>query len=199
MKRRLLMKEIKERRHVDILNAAAEVFAKSGYHLTDVEVIARKLGVGKGTIYRYFPTKHKLFTAVMEQMMQRLAEEIMAKSMNISNPIVKLKTIMRSHMEFFSANLSLLEIFIHYRSEYKAQSKKIYLKYYARGFNKAEALIQQCINQGLMKKMPSRAIANLLTDIFYGMLFTTFLGVSKKSFREKGKYLEEVFINNLLL
>ncbi|MFH1227244.1 MAG: TetR/AcrR family transcriptional regulator [Planctomycetota bacterium] len=199
MKRKLRLKEIKERRHADILDAAAEVFAKSGYHLTDVEIIAKKLSVGKGTIYRYFPTKHELFTAVMEQMMQRLAEEIAAKSMNITNPIAKLKAIMRSHIEFFSNNLHLLEIVIHYRSEYKTQSKKIYLKYYARGFNRAKALIQQCINQGLIKKIPSRAIANLLTDIFYGMLFTTLLGVSKKSFIEKGKYLEEVFINNLLL
>ncbi|MFA5794452.1 MAG: TetR/AcrR family transcriptional regulator [Candidatus Brocadiia bacterium] len=199
MKRKLRSKEIKVRRQADILDAAAEIFAKTGYHLTDVEVIADRLGVGKGTIYRYFPTKQKLFTAVMEQMMKKLAGQMASKIGSITNPIDKLKAVIRSHMEFFGNNIHLLEIFIHYRSEYKIQSKKIYLKHYARGFRGTEKLVQQCVDLGLIKKIPPRAIANLLTDIFYGILFTTFLGVSKKSFLEKGKYLEEVFINNLLL
>ena len=198
MKRRERIKQIKERRQVDILRAAAEVFAKSGYHLTDVDVIANKLGVGKGTIYRYFPTKHKLFTAVMEQMMHDLASRIVAGAGGITNPVAKLKAVIRSHMDFFEKHLHLLEIFVHYRSEYKTQSKQIYLKHYARGFRETAALIQECIDQKLMKPIPPRAIANLLIDIFYGILFTTFLGVSRKTFRKKGKYMEEVFINNLL-
>jgi len=74
--KKLLLKEIKERRRREILETAAEVFAKSGYHMTEVDVIADKLGVGKGTIYRYFPSKQKLFTAVMEQLMEQWAYEI---------------------------------------------------------------------------------------------------------------------------
>jgi AcrR family transcriptional regulator len=199
MKRKERIKRIKEQRQVDILKAAAGVFAKSGYHLTDVEVIADKLGIGKGTIYRYFPSKHRLFTAVMEQMMHDLASRIASGARDITNPLDRLKSVIRSHMNFFEKHLHVLEIFVHYRSEYKEQSKQIYLKHYARGFHETAALIQKCIDQKLMKPIPPRAIANLLIDIFYGILFTTFLGVSKKTFREKGRYMEEVFINNLLL
>jgi len=199
MKRKELIKEIKERRRREILTVASDIFARKGYHLTDVEVIADKLGVGKGTIYRYFPSKEKLFTAVMEQMMHQLAEEIAANADGIDNPLERLKTVIRSHMDFFSRNLNLLEIFVHYRSEYREHSKFLYMKYYGRGLAKVESLIQRCIDQKLMKNIPVRAATNLLIDVFYGILFTTFLGGNKQSFKEKGKYLEEVFINNLLL
>jgi len=164
-----------------------------------VEVIADKLGVGKGTIYRYFTSKEKLFTAVMEQMMHQLADEIAANVDGVVNPLERLKSVIRSHMNFFSRNLNLLEIFVHYRSEYKHHSKFLYLKYYGRGFKKVELLIQKCIEQKLMKNIPPRAVTNLLIDIFYGILFTTFLGGNRQTFKEKGKYLEEVFIKNLLL
>ncbi len=199
MKRSERIKTIKEQRRREILKVASDVFARNGYHLTDLEVIADKLAVGKGTIYRYFPSKEKLFTAVMEQMMHQLADVIAANADGITNPIERLKTVIRSHMDFFSRNLNLLEIFVHYRSEYKHHSKFLYLKYYGRGFKKVESLIQRCIEQKLMKNMPPRAVTNLLIDVFYGILFTTFLGGNKQSFKEKGEYLEEVFINNLLL
>lgn len=199
MKRLERIKVIKEQRQREIIKVSSDVFARNGYHLTDVEVIADKLGVGKGTIYRYFHSKEKLFTAVMEQMMHQLADKINANVEGIANPIERLKTVIRIHMDFFSRNLNLLEIFVHYRSEYKHHSKFLYLKYYGRGFKKVELLIKKCIEQKLMKNMPPRAVTNLLIDVFYGILFTTFLGGNRQTFKEKGKYLEEVFINNLLL
>ncbi|MEW6027362.1 MAG: TetR/AcrR family transcriptional regulator [Planctomycetota bacterium] len=198
MKRSERIKSIKEQRRREILEAASDVFARNGYHLTDVDVIAGNLGVGKGTIYRYFPSKEKLFTAVMEQMMHKLAAEIAANAEGITNPVERLKTVIRSHMDFFSRHFNLLEIFVHYRSEYKGHSRTLYTRYYGRGLARVESLIQKCIDQKLMKNIPARAVTNLLIDVFYGILFTTFLGGNKQTFKEKGKYLEEVFINNLL-
>jgi len=195
MKRQERIKAIKEKRREDILSAAAELFAKSGYHLTDVEVIADKLGVGKGTIYRYFPTKEKLFTAVMEQMMHNLSGIIMARTENITNPQERLRAVFRAHIEFFENNMGLLEIFVHYRSEYKDKARVLYLKHYGAGFRKTQELLQECIDQGLIKDVSSaRIAASILIDIFYGMLFTTFLGVSRKTFREKGRYLETLLL-----
>ena len=49
-----------------LLHAAAEVFAEKGYEKAGVAEIARRAGVGAGTVYRHFPTKEALFTAVFE-------------------------------------------------------------------------------------------------------------------------------------
>ena len=43
-----------------ILAAARETFGEKGYHNTTSEEIAKKAGVGKGTIYQYFDSKHDI-------------------------------------------------------------------------------------------------------------------------------------------
>lgn len=49
-----------------ILEAAAEVFASRGEGV-DVREIARRAGVGMGTLYRHFPTKEGLLETVLHQ------------------------------------------------------------------------------------------------------------------------------------
>ena len=44
----------------DILEAAIAVFAQKGYHATKMADIAVAAGMGKGTLYEYFPTKESL-------------------------------------------------------------------------------------------------------------------------------------------
>jgi len=58
--------EQKARRPQEILDAAFEEFALNGYAGTRVEDVAARLGVTKGTIYFYFPTKDALFEAMMK-------------------------------------------------------------------------------------------------------------------------------------
>ena len=60
-----------------VLDAAAEVFAEDGPDAS-VDDIARRAGVGHGTVFRRFPTKDDLVYAVVERhvaQMRTLAEE----------------------------------------------------------------------------------------------------------------------------
>jgi len=56
-----------------VLDAAAAVFADGGPDAS-TEEIARRAGVGVGTVFRHFPTKEVLLGAVLEQMFEGLAE-----------------------------------------------------------------------------------------------------------------------------
>jgi AcrR family transcriptional regulator len=56
-----------------ILAAADQVFSEEGLGVP-VDEIARRAGVGAGTLYRHFPTKEALFEAVLVAHMERLAE-----------------------------------------------------------------------------------------------------------------------------
>ncbi len=60
-----------------ILAAAAAAFAESGVE-TQVEDIARRAGVGVGTVYRHFPTKDALVAALAEAHFERLADTVEA-------------------------------------------------------------------------------------------------------------------------
>jgi AcrR family transcriptional regulator len=62
-----------------VLAAAAEAFADDGIAVP-LDDIARRAGVGAGTVYRHFPTKEALFEAVMVERMQRLGAEAHARA-----------------------------------------------------------------------------------------------------------------------
>jgi AcrR family transcriptional regulator len=53
-----------QRNRARLLEAAESVFASEGISVP-VDLIAEKAGVGVGTLYRHFPTKEKLFEAIL--------------------------------------------------------------------------------------------------------------------------------------
>lgn len=57
----------KEQRPGEILAAALEQFVERGYAATRLEDVARRAGVTKGTMYRYFAGKTDLFRAVVRR------------------------------------------------------------------------------------------------------------------------------------
>jgi AcrR family transcriptional regulator len=50
-----------------ILEAAAEVFSSKGYYSAKIEDIAERAGIGKGTVYEYFPSKEELFRVTLKE------------------------------------------------------------------------------------------------------------------------------------
>jgi AcrR family transcriptional regulator len=65
------------RNRARVLDVAAEVFATEGLTVP-IDEIARRAGVGIGTVYRHFPTKEALFEAIVLDRVHRLAESARA-------------------------------------------------------------------------------------------------------------------------
>ncbi|MDY7233050.1 TetR/AcrR family transcriptional regulator [Hyalangium rubrum] len=62
-----------------ILNSAGEVFARFGFKKASMEDIARRAGVGKGSLYLHFESKEELFEACLRLLSaQSIAEFEMA-------------------------------------------------------------------------------------------------------------------------
>lgn len=59
------------RNRAQILTAAEEAFAQEGISVP-LDDIARRAGVGAGTVYRHFPTKEALFDAVLQNRIDNL-------------------------------------------------------------------------------------------------------------------------------
>lgn len=60
-------------RRAEILEAAISVFARKGFHASAIADIAKELGIGHGTIYRYYKNKRDLFDAILNSLLQQLA------------------------------------------------------------------------------------------------------------------------------
>ena len=62
-----------ERNRKRLLDAAAEVFAERGLEASTAE-IARRAGVGQGTVFRRFPTKDDLVAAIVADRLAQITE-----------------------------------------------------------------------------------------------------------------------------
>ena len=60
-----------ERNRARVLKVAEEVFASEGLAVP-IDEIARRAGLGVGTLYRHFPTKETLFEAIVVGRMQEI-------------------------------------------------------------------------------------------------------------------------------
>lgn len=61
-------------RQRQILSAAFEEFAANGYAAARLDRVARRARIAKGTIYLYFPSKSRLFQAVVRSLIQPVPE-----------------------------------------------------------------------------------------------------------------------------
>jgi AcrR family transcriptional regulator len=60
--------ERRQRRRAQILDGAAQVFARKGFHAATTREIAQAADVSEGTIYNYFDTKEDLLIHIMAQL-----------------------------------------------------------------------------------------------------------------------------------
>jgi AcrR family transcriptional regulator len=64
-----------ERRR-QILSAAKRVFARRGYHETNISHICEELRIARGTLYQYFDSKREVFAGVVEDLLARVREAV---------------------------------------------------------------------------------------------------------------------------
>jgi AcrR family transcriptional regulator len=67
-----------QRNRTRVLEAAEAVFAAEGIDVP-IDVVAEKAGVGIGTVYRHFPTKERLFEAIMVERVTALGADARAR------------------------------------------------------------------------------------------------------------------------
>ena len=103
------MGTLREKRQLEIIEAAIKVFRSYGFHKAKIGEIAKTAGIGKGTIYEYFDSKKDLF----EEMMRYIATTYfnLAKEAIEGNVTVREKLIAfaRHHGSFINNHIDLAE------------------------------------------------------------------------------------------
>ena len=93
-----------DRRRREIFNAAVKLFVEKGFNETSMREIAEAAGVGKSTLYDYFPSKDDiLITFVVDEVKQMTAwtNEVIVQDCSI---IEKFRRILRLHLDYMLAN-----------------------------------------------------------------------------------------------
>lgn len=93
-----------------ILEAATEVFSRFGFKKASVDDIARRAGIGKGTVYLHFGSKEELFATVARDTWGRVFEEIRAALRQARTPDAKLRAYCRGRLEQVAAIARTLNV-----------------------------------------------------------------------------------------
>ena len=101
-----VMRADARRNHERLLAAAAAVFTEHGADDASLEEIARRAGVGIGTLYRHFPTRQALLEAVYKDQAQALHARAL-ELLDSPSPTEALVTWLRAMIEFGATKRSL--------------------------------------------------------------------------------------------
>lgn len=103
--------ERKERSRRRILDAAREIFFRDGFMAANLDEVAQRAGVAKGTLYRYFDSKAELYVAVLAEngeAFERLLRETLSSDLS---PADQIRRTGRFYFEHWSRNRDYFQIF----------------------------------------------------------------------------------------
>jgi AcrR family transcriptional regulator len=72
-----------------ILDAAHTVFARKGYAAAGIADLAGELGIGHGTVYRYFDNKRDVAAAVLGRALERIAAVVNAEDAQATDSLAE--------------------------------------------------------------------------------------------------------------
>ncbi len=171
---RIVDKEAKRR---EILLAAMHVVARHGIGNVKVTNIATAAGIGKGTLYEYFPSKEAIYGAIIREYLDR-AEVVAARKMALANsPREKLAALLSAWLETTAEESGdFLRLFIDVWSEAIRQTSpavaKVFdMKSYFHEYRAFVAsILQEAIDGGELRPIDTMVAASGLLAIFDGIM-----------------------------
>jgi AcrR family transcriptional regulator len=190
--------EVNMARKEEILKAATELFARQGYRNADLQVVADELGIGKGTIYRAFPTKQELFFAAVDRGLQRLRDHIASKAIGENDPVRRITIVINEYLGFFDENAALIELFLLERSEFRDREKSTYFQHRDRNIGEWKRMLRELVDAGRLRSVSVDAISDAMTDLLYGAVFTQYFARDKRTLQSRTDEIVDIFFNGVL-
>ena len=168
--------ELEARRKAQILDVAARVFAAHGFANTQVQTIANHVGVGNGTVYRYFPTKDQLFLAAVERGLQELTTEMDRVLELPLDPLDALVTAIRTYLAFFHRRPEMAELFVQERAAFPHHHRPLYFA--TREDDERPASMPHSSTgseSGRVRPMPFERLFSVIGDLLFGTILTNLM------------------------
>jgi AcrR family transcriptional regulator len=109
-----------------ILDAMERLLARYGYKKTTVDDLAREAGIGKGTVYLYFPSKEEVALCSIDRVVDRVKEKLLELANSSGDAAQRLREMLQARvlMRFDSVHAyseSLDDLFESLRPAYMAR------------------------------------------------------------------------------
>lgn len=149
-------------KRTQIIKAGLEVFSEKGFHPAKMEDIARRAGVGKGTVYEYFKNKEALFEASVRNAIDYYIQSL---SYEISKPgtmYEKTERMYRKYDEMMTSKKELKQMFENEFGKISKELKQWIFSRFTEFSEELEAMIKKGQQSGELKAMDARIAARMI-------------------------------------
>ncbi len=185
-------------RREEILDAATMLFAEQGYDSMLTQDLAEKLQVGKGTLYRHFPSKRELFLAAVDRVMRRMRARVDEEIAGVEEPLTRIERAVFAYLDFFAAHPEYVELLIQERARFKDRTTPTWIVHRNNSVERWRLLYRDLIAQGRIRDMPAEQITDVLSDLLYGTMFTNYFAGQRKPSREQAKDILDIIYHGIL-
>jgi len=168
-----LTEEEQNRRRHEIFGASVKLFLKNGFPETSMREVAQEAGIGKSTLYDYFPTKEEILIWGIEDLFVDLtaaAREIAALPLPA---IDRLRKVMQSHVAALEASK---EFYLRLSFEVQRLSLKAQRRIQVRRHEYQDLLAQlvrEGIQEGSFRQVDPLSVARMLIMAVTPTIFTS--------------------------
>jgi AcrR family transcriptional regulator len=153
-------------KHARILQAAVELFTERDFHQVLMDDVAERADVGKGTVYRYFPTKEELYFATIFEGWDRLGKELEAIVQQDGPLHDILEHVTRQVLSYFWHRRQFVTLVHRLENNIEGEEQADW----QRRRNSIVGVFVDILNKGVTASaLPSEQM-RLITEMFLGML-----------------------------
>jgi AcrR family transcriptional regulator len=186
-----------QRKRMAILEQAILTFAELGFRGTDVQVIADRAGVGKGTIYRYFGNKQDLFWATTFEVFERLDRYLETAMKGIESPARQLKAACMAYAGFFEAQPQYLEVFVQDRAEFRGDAPESHRQRHEKMIDHFATIIDRGIKIGEFRPLDIHKTIVSLGGVLYGTVVFGCYSYGDHTIGEMAEFAVDTFLEGI--
>ena len=177
-----------------ILKHAVQVFAKEGLRRADVQVIADLARVGKGTVYRHFESKERLFLAVARYGVEELGEFVRRSCAGVEGTAALVRGIALACARFYEQHPEFVEIMIQERAEFRDSVFPTHLVYRAEKRGGFEEILRRGVASAELRQIDVSDASNTFADLLYGTIVCGCLEGARESLVRRVESATEIFL-----
>jgi len=186
------------RRREEILDSATRLFARRGYPDTDLDSIAAELGVAKGTLYNYFPSKRDLFLAAVDRGVADLHRTIHAGIDPKGDGLDCIEKAIAIFIDYFQEHSELVELFIQERAYFRERAKPAYFAHFDADTENRMAFLQALIDAGRIRAIPGMPDLDPINDLLYGTVLANHFNGRRVASGEQAKTIVDIVFFGIL-
>jgi AcrR family transcriptional regulator len=196
--KRLTSEALWASRKEEILTEAARLFAKHGYSETDTQLLAETIGVGKGTVYRYFPSKRELFLAAADRVMRMMRERVDSRVEKVQDPLERIVAGIHAFLEFFAEHPEFVELLIQERAHFKDRTRPTFIEHRIVNVERWRSLYRGLMAGGRVREVPVDRLTDVVGNLLYGTIFTNYFSGQAQSVEAQARDIIDVAFNGML-